>query len=630
MSQLSALIEGCVEGDHVTAQLIELARAIVLVLDPLGRIVFYNRYLEDLAGVPLHDTRGKEWFLSFIPDRDQDRIRALFHSSIAGTPVVEHVNPIRTRAGTEREIEWSATILRAAGGETLGVLCVGIDVTDRRRLEQRVRAQAQLVDEVSDAIISVDPEGRIETWNRAAQQIYGFSPEEALARNAAELVNSDYGQTTREEIMRELRTRGKWRGAAIHYGKDGLPRHIQSSFRAVYDAAGELRGIVGVNRDISNEVRAERRLRENERRYRAIFEQQHHLAGILSVDGTVLDINQRALQLAGVQREQVLGLPFWNTVWWSHSPELQACLRDAVRAAAQGQHVQFEAQHPRADGGMSTISFSLRPVLDEAGEVELLIPEGVDITERRKLEHQLTERERLAQIGTTASMFAHEIGNPLNAMALQGALLRQRLHKLQVPDGMIGPLDGLLEEIRRLSALLGDFRAFSRRQQLEFQPLDLSELVNEVVQLHVMQHQSARVRVEKSVPANLPKVAASRDKLKQVMLNLCKNALEAMPQGGVLRVTASYNDQFVTLLVSDTGVGIPDGLDVFQPFETTKADGTGLGLPIARQIARAHGGELVYESKVDQGTTFALKLPCSAHAQSAASGSGQPRSSSPS
>jgi signal transduction histidine kinase len=117
------------------------------------------------------------------------------------------------------------------------------------------------------------------------------------------------------------------------------------------------------------------------------------------------------------------------------------------------------------------------------------------------------------------------------------------------------------------------------------------------------------VNVVRRLPTDLPTVVASRDKLKQVLINLCKNALEAMPDGGELHVEASHLEEAVVIRITDTGVGIRPDTDVFVPFESTKPQGTGLGLPIARQIVVAHGGHLDYESVPGEGTTFTLMLP---------------------
>jgi two-component system, cell cycle sensor histidine kinase and response regulator CckA len=147
-----------------------------------------------------------------------------------------------------------------------------------------------------------------------------------------------------------------------------------------------------ISLQISREYRTRgEKLAASERRFRAIFDQTFEFIGLMSVDGTLLQANRTALKFAGIEESDVIGKLFWETPWWSHSPELQERLRKAVRAAAGGQIIRFEATHPRPDGGLTYVDFSLKPVCDERGDITLLIPEARDITERKRVEHELLE-----------------------------------------------------------------------------------------------------------------------------------------------------------------------------------------------------------------------------------------------
>lgn len=234
-----------------------------------------------------------------------------------------------------------------------------------------------------------------------------------------------------------------------------------------------------------------------------------------------------------------------------------------------------------------------------------------NISEKVQLQERLLEQERLAAIGTTAATFAHEVGNPLNGMSLTAQILERRLAKrpAQVEDDILTPLRTLMGEIRRLSLLLDEFRTLARRQTLHYQPLQLAHLVTDVLTTEAPEFEAADVQVTHQLPSDLPVISADRERLKQVLLNLCKNAVEAMPQGGTLSVSVTHVDSSLQLDISDTGVGIPDGVDIFEPFVTTKAQGTGLGLTITRQILAAHHGSLTCQSTPGQGTRFTLTLP---------------------
>jgi signal transduction histidine kinase len=167
----------------------------------------------------------------------------------------------------------------------------------------------------------------------------------------------------------------------------------------------------------------------------------------------------------------------------------------------------------------------------------------------------------------------------------------------------------LTNEIRRLSELLQEFRLLSGRQQFLFRPTNLRDLVYETLTVELPLYTEQGIAVEQQLAPDLPLVLIDQDKFKQVVLNLCKNAVEAMPEGGTLTVQAHNSGQRVHLEITDTGGGIPDHVNIFEPFVTTKNKGSGLGLPIVRQIVKAHGGTLTYASTPGAGTTFVVALP---------------------
>lgn len=234
-----------------------------------------------------------------------------------------------------------------------------------------------------------------------------------------------------------------------------------------------------------------------------------------------------------------------------------------------------------------------------------------DISEKVRLQEQLVERERLAAIGTTAATFAHEVGNPLNSMSMSAQILERRLAKQpdMVDESLLTPLRNLTSEVKRLLMLLEEFRSLARRHQLNLKPVSLVLLVKDLCETEAPYLAERKVTLEQQFPADLPLIEGDAEKLKQVLLNLCKNAVEAMPRGGTITLHATQQDGRVRFAISDTGIGLPSGVDIFEPFTTTKPQGTGLGLTVARQIVSAHKGTLNYSSMPGVGTTFTVELP---------------------
>jgi signal transduction histidine kinase len=157
--------------------------------------------------------------------------------------------------------------------------------------------------------------------------------------------------------------------------------------------------------------------------------------------------------------------------------------------------------------------------------------------------------------------------------------------------------------------LLNEFRSVSRAERFDFKPVSLASVIEEVLSLERPHYINRGIRIHESIPADLPIVMGDADKLKQVFLNLCNNAVDAMRNGGELTVRATNDDQQTVVEIIDTGDGIPQGVDIWAPFVTTKSAGTGLGLMIVRNIVMAHHGTIEYTSEVGKGTIFQLTLP---------------------
>jgi len=461
--------------------LIETARAIVLVLDLDGQILRFNPYMEELCGYRLAEVLGKSWFATFIPERTRGRVQEMFSEAMHGTQTYYGINAIVTRGGPEREIEWASTTLKDTTGSVIGLLSIGQDITERKRAQTLLH---NLVQTAQDAIVSIDREGRIELFNPAAEQIFGYNRDEVVGQNVNLLMPEPYANEHDDYLMRLQRT---------------------GEFRAV----GRTR-VIAARRQ----------------------------------SGEVFPIE---LSLAKI---------------------------------AIGDEVTYGA--------------FIR-----------------DISEKVRLQEQLLERERLAAIGTTAATFAHEVGNPLNSMYMAAQLLERRLARQQseIDEKALGSLRNLMGEIKRLVALLDEFRTLARRQKVNLQAVSLAAVVGDVLAAEILSYKAQGITVEQSFPQDLRLVRVDIEKMKQVVLNLCKNAVEAMPEGGKLTVSAANSGEQVRLEISDTGVGIPAGVDIFEPFITTKPKGTGLGLTIVRQIIAAHNGTLTYHSTPERGTTFTVTLP---------------------
>ncbi len=232
--------------------------------------------------------------------------------------------------------------------------------------------------------------------------------------------------------------------------------------------------------------------------------------------------------------------------------------------------------------------------------------------EKRDLARRAMVAEKLAAVGTLTAGLSHEIKNPLNSAGLWLTILERRVRtldeKLQPP--LLLPLATVQNEIRRLDHLLVDFLQFARPQVLTPKPVDFGAVIGAVLELLTGEAVRRGVHLSRATPT-LPSVAGDGDRLKQVVMNLTLNALDATPNGGTVTLTASHVGEEVVLTVDDTGAGISREARerIFEPFFTTKASGTGLGLPIVHAIVTQHGGQISSGTAPSGGARMTVRLP---------------------
>lgn len=316
-------------------------------------------------------------------------------------------------------------------------------------------------------------------------------------------------------------------------------------------------------------------------------------------------------------------------------PALAGALADgrSVSRLLDGAPAVFEVVRPLTlDGsrlGLLTIGFSTEPmerawrqdvrsgvvlgvavlVAGALGLALIFYMQQRHLGEVRALETEMARRERLAALGDVAAAFAHEVRNPLNAVSMG----LQRLRGEFTPEPAADYerfVDVMQGEVQRLNAIVEQFIALARPLPLAPAPVALDDLLRELAALIEGQARMAGVTVRLALPPTVPPIVGDRDRLKQVLLNLVVNALQAMSAGGTLTLGAEAGRDHVALAVTDSGPGIPPETlsRIFDPYFTTKTGGLGLGLTIARRIVEAHGGSLEAESQPGRGTTFRVRL----------------------
>jgi len=266
--------------------------------------------------------------------------------------------------------------------------------------------------------------------------------------------------------------------------------------------------------------------------------------------------------------------------------------------------------------GLSGIGDSAPPESTPAGKAAEHVGHAMilrDITEHRRSEQQTIESERLNALTLLAAGVAHEIGNPLNSLHIHLQLMQRQAQKL---DGaaraqLEESIDIARSEVSRLDSIVTQFLRAIRPSKPQFQPENVNNLVDEAVRFFAPEIQDRDMVVEQELRSDLPLLQLDRDQMKQAFYNVIKNSFEAMKRRGILRIRTDRDDTHVLVSFTDTGGGMsPENLShVFEPYFTTKASGSGLGLLIVRRIVREHGGELSIESNEGKGLTLTIRLP---------------------
>ncbi|MDB5481047.1 MAG: histidine kinase [Caulobacteraceae bacterium] len=361
-------------------------------------------------------------------------------------------------------------------------------------------------------------------------------------------------------------------------------------------------------------------LKSSEARLRSIFETSYQYQGEMTPDGILIDAN--ATSLAGIEArlEDVVGKPFCTAPWFSATPGMPEVVREAVARVAAGETVRQEII-VKLPAGWRTFDFSVRPVRDESGRIVALLPEAMDITERRMAEENLLQSQKLETIGQLTGGVAHDFNNLLTPIVGSIDLLRRKLMGDERAQTMAS---AGLQSAERAKLLVNRLLAFARRQTLEPRPVDVGSLVEGMREL-IERSIGPTIAVEVAADPDLPAAQVDPNQMELSILNLVVNARDAMPDGGRITIAASLDavtapnlaglrhGSYVRLSVADTGVGMDAATAkrAVEPFYTTKGvgEGTGLGLSMVHGLMAQLGGGMAIDSEPGRGTQITLWLP---------------------
>jgi PAS domain S-box-containing protein len=329
----------------------------------------------------------------------------------------------------------------------------------------------------------------------------------------------------------------------------------------------------------------------------------HHSDSIFTfnLDGQLIDANQAAEKLVDYPIEDLKNMD-WNSIILPKDLDLH---REYFKQANEGKHRECTVSIIRKDGCERVVNIKMIPIIID-NQLIGIYEIAKDITESKLSEEMIRRSDKLSVVGQLAAGVAHEIRNPLTT--LRGFV---QLFKTDIDERYV---DIMLTELDRINLIVSEFLILSKPQAINYEYKDIEQILHNIISFLEPQAIIKNVQIHLVVDKEIPQIKCEQNQLKQVFINLLKNAIEAMPKGGNITVEVQVtNDGMVNICIIDEGEGIEEEQipKVGEPFFSTKENGTGLGLMVSYRIIENHGGTMRISSQLNKGTTIEIKLPIS-------------------
>jgi two-component system cell cycle sensor histidine kinase/response regulator CckA len=604
--------------------LVEHSSDAIVLLDRHASVRFASPSIQHVMGYSPEERVGRNAF-DLVHDEDLQQVQEVFARGAEqpGVPVACEFR-LRHKDGTLRHIE-AVAVNRLSEPHVAGIVVNYRDVSQRKRTETALRASEErlrhLFDSARDFIYYCSPDGRFAYVNPTATRVMKYDPGELIGRHWLALVREDYRDAAAAHYGRQLADRVPNTYFELPVlASDGsvvwVGQHVQLVMHGT-----EVIGVQAIARDISRQRDAELRLRNSEARYRSLIDGAAYGIYCSSVDGLILAANPALAHMLGYDSVEEIRGRTMDDIYES-AAQRQEIVDRYLREMPDG--LAGNVRWKKKDGTTILVRVSGRLVDFDDGVIGFeAIAE--DITARRALEQQLREAQKMEAVGRLARGIAHDFNNVLAAIVGCSDVLQARIDPAD--ESHIDVLE-IGKAARRGAALTRQLLAFSRRQPVEPQVLDVHAVVRGFDSM--LRRLSGDIVLRLHTPGPSPIVRGDPGQIEQVVMNLVLNARDAVPPGGTIDVltdivtldatTASQypglaEGRYARISVHDTGKGIEPALQphVFEPFFSTKdpAKGTGLGLSIVYSIAREAGGTVAFSSTPRTGTTFEVLLPLS-------------------
>jgi PAS domain S-box-containing protein len=598
-------------------------------LEPDGTPDFVNRVWLEFSGQTLDFVRShpEAWMIAVHPDDREAASRAFWQGVRSGQDFAIETRSLRAKDGTWRWHLQQAVVLRDAEGRVLKFVGTTTDIDDQKRAQEKLQASETNLREILDGIpgfvCTLSPAGQVELPNQRLLEFFGKTLEEVNAWSTNDMVHPDDLPRVTAEVTHSFTSGAPYDGELRYRRADGVYRWFQVRILPARDTEGRITRRYGLITDIDDRKRAEDELRRGEARHRVVVETASDAVVSIDESGAIILANPATKRIFGYTPEDLIGKPLTVLMPGSMRKFHEAGLKrylDTGERRLNWQGTEMTAQ--RANGEEFPAEVSFGEMTTDQGKVFTGFIRDISEKKRADEELQNTHAElarmmRVMTVGQLTASIAHEVNQPLSGIVTNASTCLRML-KSDPPniDGARETAQRTIRDGNRASEVITRLRTLFSKKQIEVEPLDLNEVAREVVALVSGELQRNDVILKQEFSDQLPAVYGDRVQLQQVILNLLRNASDAMsniedrPRQMALRT--ELEDGHIRLSVQDSGVGFTPEVanQMFEPFYTTKPDGMGVGLSVSRSIIEANRGRLWATPNDGPGATFAFSIPC--------------------
>ncbi|KKK36755.1 histidine kinase [Mesobacillus campisalis] len=474
--------------------------------------------------------------------------------------------------------------------------------------KQEEKRLSTLINAMVDFVNFKDGQGRWQEANEYGLKLFQLEGVDYRGKKDSELAEYSefYGDALRYCEVSDEET---WRQGTVSHveeilpAPDGTSKTFDTIKVPLFHSDGSRKGLVVIGRDVTEKRRVKKLLEESEQRYKSLFDYNPDIVYMLDLDGIITNLNPQFSSITGYKTEQAIGKPLKSILPEAAMQDAYDCLA-AVITDKQPKSYEFMGHHKN---GHPIRLYCVSVPMMINGEIAGVIGYAKDITTVRETEERLRRTEKLSVVGELSASVAHEIRNPLTS-------LKGFVQLLQMEDEKhLGYYQIMLDELDRINHIVSELLLLAKPQQVKYTKTDIRGILNDVISLLKTEASLYNVQIEFQPLDECQEIECEPNQLKQLFINLIKNAIEASKSGDSVVISIAMSNGSISISVKDSGCGISKEMmkRLGEPFYSSKEKGTGLGLTVSFKIVQSHHGTIRFNSEAHNGTEVLVRLPVS-------------------